>query len=276
MGRLKPNSFAYYRPNSVASALQCLATQPDAKILAGGQSLVPAMNFRLSRPACLIDINGIEALAHVEVCADKVVLGALVHHQQIHEHPSIRQHFPVLAEAAGEIGHLAIRNRGTLGGSLVHADPASELPAAMVALRAVMEVAGVDGTRRIPAAEFFVGWMTTALDAGEMLVSVHVPLSSSSVYGFAEFARRPGDFAYVGAFVERAANESGAVTWFGVSDKPEYRPMSALPRDAAARQAEWQQLAAKLEVLDEPRMRRKLAVVLAERAYQKVEEAKIG
>jgi CO/xanthine dehydrogenase FAD-binding subunit len=276
MGRLKPNSFAYYRPNSVASALQCLATQPDAKILAGGQSLVPAMNFRLSRPACLIDINGIEELANVAVREDKLVLGALLHHQQIHEHPSIRQHVPVLAEAAGEIGHLAIRNRGTLGGSLVHADPASELPAAMVALHAVMEVAGVDGTRSIPATEFFVGWMTTALDAGEMLVSVHLPRASSSVYGFAEFARRPGDFAYVGAFVERTADESGAVTWFGVTDKPEYRPVPNLPREATARQAEWQELAASLEVLDEPRMRRQLAAVLAERAYQKVGEAVFG
>ncbi|WDL95771.1 FAD binding domain-containing protein [Alicyclobacillus sp. ALC3] len=264
---MKPVAFAYERPTVLTDALRLLAEDGDAKVIAGGQSLIPMMNFRLSRPAKLVDINQVKELSYIRTTDSGVALGALVRHQELHESPLVRELLPVLADAAGEVGHWAIRTRGTLGGSLTHADPASELPAAMVALRATLELQSVDGTRMVPAEEFYLGLLTTDIQPSELLTAVHIPVPSGTSYGFAEFARRPGDFALAGAFVAVADNGASAVTWFGVSGGPERRELE-LPADETARRQLLVELAQELDPLSEPEYRRQLAVEVAEAAYQ--------
>ncbi|MCL6626183.1 FAD binding domain-containing protein [Alicyclobacillus shizuokensis] len=269
---MKPISFSYYRPKSLAEALDILAQEEEAKVIAGGQSLVPLMNFRLSRPKTLVDINGLRELAAVEADGGVLRIGALVRHQELLAHPLVVQHFPALAAAAAEIGHWAIRTRGTIGGSLVHADPAAELPAATVAHRGVLVLTSAHGERRVDADAFFYGYLMTDIAPDELLTAVELPLPSGVRYGFAEHARRPGDFALAGAFVEVAeAGHAGAVTWFGVGGRPDRQEMELSP-DAASR---GRQFAAALAELDGPedeveaRYRRQLAAVAAEQAYQR-------
>lgn len=265
---MKPASFSYVRPSNLDEALTALSQNPDSKLLAGGQSLIPVMNFRLSRPAVLIDINGLNGLDYVKSSDSGVEIGALIRHQQLHNHPVIREVLAVLAEAAGHVGHWAIRNRGTLGGSLSHADPASELPAAMVALDASFQIGNAQGMRTVPAREFYQGFMTTDLGPSDMLVSVSIPHPGAARFGFSEVARRPGDFALAGAFVKVEQGSQGAVTWFGVSGGPEYREVE-IPQDAEARRSVWEGLAEELDPLDQPEYRRSLAVTVAEQAYQR-------
>ena len=197
---MKPAPFDYVRPASVAEAVEALAGHPgEAKVLAGGQSLVPLMNLRLARPGMLVDLDRVAGLDEVEVGAGHLTIGAMVRHERLLTDPTIHRHAPLLAQAAAWIGHSAIRHRGTIGGSLAHADPAAELPAVVVALGAELVAAGPAGTSRsIPAGEFFLGPLTTALDDGEVLTEVRIPVASEGRrVGFAEFARRHGDFALV-------------------------------------------------------------------------------
>jgi CO/xanthine dehydrogenase FAD-binding subunit len=264
---MKPVAFKYHRAVSVDDALQSLQNNPDSKIIAGGQSLIPVMNFRLSRPSVLVDINDVKALSFVKQTENGLRIGALIRHQELFENPLVNAHLPALAEAAGQVGHWAIRNRGTLGGSLTHADPASELPAAMVAFHATIEIASVSGKRAVPAEEFFLGFMTTDIKPNEMLVAVEIPTPTNVSWGFAEFARRPGDFALAGAFVELRDDGNGAVTWFGVSGGPERRKL-AFPASDTDRQTALAELAEELEPLDQAAYRRHLAVLAAEQAYQ--------
>ncbi|QQE77744.1 xanthine dehydrogenase family protein subunit M [Alicyclobacillus sp. SO9] len=264
---MKPVAFDYYRPENLADAVQVLQSSPQAKILAGGQSLIPMMNFRLMRPETLLDITGLTELDYVERTDRGLRIGALTRHQNLHMSKLVHEHFPVLAEAAGEIGHWAIRNRGTLGGSLTHADPASELPAAMVALHADIEIASSDGTRTVPAEEFFLGFLTTDLGPNELVTGIEVPVSDTSQFGFSEFARRPGDFALAGAFVELHGTDRGAVTWFGVSGGPERRE-TRFPQNRQEREAVFIDLTQTFDPLDEPEYKRRLAVTVAEDAYQ--------
>jgi len=265
---MKPAVFQYVRPDTLEAALAALRNNPDSKLLAGGQSLIPLMNFRLSRPGALVDIGHLEDLATIEFREGEVYIGALVRHQQLHEHAELQRVLPVLSAAAGEVGHWAIRNRGTLGGSLTHADPAAELPAAVVALHATLVLANADGTREVPAESFFLGFLTTTIQADEILVGVKFPLPSATTsYGFAEFARRPGDFALAGAFVELPGSGEGAVTWFGVSGGPERRAL-AIPADEATRKAEFQAITAEFDAGEDATYRRQLAIVVAEQAYQ--------
>ncbi|WP_029421175.1 FAD binding domain-containing protein [Alicyclobacillus macrosporangiidus] len=264
---MKPVAFAYHRPRTLQEALELLRSEPDCKVLAGGQSLVPLMNFRLSRPGALVDINDVEGLDRVEPTDTGIRIGALVRHQVLSEHPLVREVHPVLAEAASHVGHWAIRNRGTLGGSLAHADPAAELPAAMVALDATFELASAQGVREVPARSFFLGYLMTDLQPHELLVAVHVPKGEGRAFGFAEFARRPGDFALAGAFAEVGDGGAGAVTWFGVSGGPE-RCALTFPADAAAREAAFAALVESFDPGEDAPYRRHLAVLAAERAYQ--------
>ncbi|MCL6516858.1 FAD binding domain-containing protein [Alicyclobacillus sp.] len=264
---MKPVAFSYHRPRTLDEALALLRSEPDCKVIAGGQSLIPLMNFRLSRPGALVDINEIEGLNRVEKTDGGLRIGALVRHQALAEHPLVREVCPVLAEAAGHVGHWAIRNRGSLGGSLAHADPAAELPAAMVALDARFEVASADGVRQVPARSFFLGYLMTDLAPDELLVAVHVPAQTGRAFGFHEFARRPGDFALAGAFAEVGPGGAGAVTWFGVSGGPE-RCELTFPEDAAAREAAFAALVEPFDPGQDAPYRRHLAVQAAERAYQ--------
>ncbi|KYP80503.1 FAD binding domain-containing protein [Ferroacidibacillus organovorans] len=265
---MKPAPFSYIRVATVEEAANALSEYTDAKLLAGGQSLIPLMNYRLSKPTVLIDLCGIEAFASVSLKDDVFTIRAGITHQSLHEHPLVRAYAPVLAECAGEVGHWAIRNRGTLGGSLAHADPASELPAAMVALDARFVLTSVRGERTVTARDFYLGLFTTDLAEDEILTRIHFFASSANRIHFAEIARRPGDFALSGAFV-RVEESATEITWFGVSDMPYHLTLDALPVEEKARQALFTSLASTLEPLDQTVYRRKLAAVVAERAYLK-------
>jgi carbon-monoxide dehydrogenase medium subunit len=202
---MKPAAFSYYRPDSLDEALALLAEHgPDAKPLAGGQSLVPAMNFRLARPAVLIDLNRIGSLAGIEPAADgSLRIGAMTRQRTVERSATVAQHAPLLSRAVPWIAHPQIRTRGTIGGSLAHADPAAELPAVMLVLEARFVVAGPRGSRSLAAREFFTGVLSTALDEGELLAGVEIPPRPAGARSaFLEVARRHGDYAMVGAAVE--------------------------------------------------------------------------
>ena len=199
----------------------------DVKILAGGQSLVPMLNLRLVRPAVLVDLNGVPGLDRItRNPAGGLTIGALVRHAELMAAPLVLEHAPLLAEAARHVGHAAIRHRGTLGGSVAHADPAAELPAALVALDARFVLQGRKGTRNVLATEFFQGLLTTALGPDEILVEVQVPRQGPG-WGFAEVVRRSGDFALAGMIALLRRNPGSPVSWpsarlvgFGVGDRP--------------------------------------------------------
>jgi CO/xanthine dehydrogenase FAD-binding subunit len=197
---MKPAPFKYIAATSLAQALGLKAEHGDeAKFLAGGQSLIPTMNFRLARPAILIDINGVEELAGIRPDAGGARIGALTRYHQLERDTKLTGDFPLLGEALPHIAHPQIRNRGTIGGNLSHADPASELPAIMVALQAHFRIQAASGERRVAAPDFFVGGLTTDLAAEEMLVEIELPARKPRTGScFMEIARRRGDFAIVG------------------------------------------------------------------------------
>ena len=209
---MKPAPFRYIAAESLAHALAVKAEQgDDAKFLAGGQSLVPAMNFRLAQPAMLIDLNGLRELDFVR--ADGPLrIGALARHRRIERDPLVAQHAPLLREAAPHVAHPQIRNRGTLCGNLAHADPASEFPAVVLALGGRMRAQSARGERWIPADAFFKSVFTTALAPDEMLVEVEVPhLAPRTGTSFLEVARRRGDYALVGVAAVVALDSAGKV-----------------------------------------------------------------
>src|SRR5215831_11676000 len=173
---MKPAAFEYVVANSIEQAIAALAqADGEAKILAGGQSLVPMLNFRLLRPSILVDINRIPGLAFIEERADEIAIGALTRHYRLETSPVIAEHLPVLAEAMRHVAHLAIRNRGTIGGSLSHADPAAELPMLAVLLDATLRVASSAGPRTVSAQDFFLGPLTVDLAGDEMVTRVTIP-----------------------------------------------------------------------------------------------------
>jgi CO/xanthine dehydrogenase FAD-binding subunit len=199
---MKPAPFRYARAGTLAEAVALLAAGPEeTKLLAGGQSLVPMLNMRLVRPAVLVDVNGLPELTGITTTADGGLrIGALTRHAELATSPAVREHAPLLAEAARHVGHAAIRNQGTLGGSLAHADPAAELPAALLALDARVRIQGPRGAREVAADAFFRGLLATALEPDEILTAIDVPAQPPG-WGFAEIARRPGDFALAGVAV---------------------------------------------------------------------------
>jgi carbon-monoxide dehydrogenase medium subunit len=198
---MKPRSFDYVAAASLDDAIAGLAEGGgNAKVLAGGQSLVPMMNFRLLAPATLVDINGVPGLAGIREQGDGVVVGALTRHRALETSELIRLRFPVVHEAMRHVAHLAVRNRGTIGGSLAHADPAAELPALAMLLDARLTAVGRAGARSIAAREFFLSPLASALGADEILTEIRFPsLPPATGWGFEEFSRRHGDFAVAGA-----------------------------------------------------------------------------
>jgi CO/xanthine dehydrogenase FAD-binding subunit len=194
---MKPPPFEYVAADSVEAALAALsAADGQGKILAGGQSLMPMLNFRLARPSVLVDINRIDGLAYLREETDAIHIGALTRHRVLEASPAIAQHLPVVAEAMAHVAHMAIRNRGTIGGSLSHADPAAELPMMALLLDATIRIASATGTREEAAADFFRSALTTSLGLEEMVTEVVVPkLPTGTGWGFEEVARRGGDFA---------------------------------------------------------------------------------
>lgn len=198
---MKPAPFQYVAALSVEDAIALLSKYgSDAKLIAGGQSLVPMMNFRLARPEWLIDINRISGLAGIAQKNGALRIGSLTRYSELEASEAVQRSVPLLGLMLPHIAHKAIRNRGTIGGSICHADPAAEMPVAMLALDAIFELRGPTGTRRIAADDFFIGQMTTGIEAEEILIAIEIPeIENSEKHGFSEFARRRGDFALASA-----------------------------------------------------------------------------
>jgi aerobic carbon-monoxide dehydrogenase medium subunit len=288
---MKPAPFDYHRPASLAETFDLLHRYgDDGRILAGGQSLVPALNMRLATPRALIDINRLPGLDAIGVTSEGLVIGALARHETVERSPLVREHAPLIAMAMPHVGHAAIRTRGTFGGSLALADPAAELPACVVALDATVGVEGRGGRREIAAADFFRGIYTTALEPGELVTEVVVPRAQPGWrFELREVARRHGDFALVGlaAAARPAAGALGdcRLVFFGVGPMPVrargvetalrgQRIAGAAEPMAAAIRALERDLDPPGDVHGSPPLRRHLAGVLLARAVSAlVEEA---
>lgn len=192
---MKPARFQYLRAASVNDALEALADNPDAQILAGGQSLIAMMNLRLVKPACLIDINRVPEIGYIREDGDGIAIGALARHNDVKHSPLVEARCPLLTEAYESIAHHTVRNRGTLGGNLCHADPSSETPAVMVAMGATLVLQSLRGRREVGAEDFFLGTYETARQQDEMLVEIRIPGRGANGWAFAEISNRHGDFA---------------------------------------------------------------------------------
>ena len=276
---MKPAPFAYHRPASVAEAIELLAQLEDAKLLAGGQSLLAMMNFRYVTPANVVDLNRIPELAGIQEHDGSLHIGAMTRQRELLDSPLVRQRCPLMSEALRWVGHLQTRNRGTIGGSLSHLDPAAELPGVMAACDAMLEVHGPGGAREIPIGEWPLAYMTPALEPDELLVAVHVPAwPAGHGHGFHEFARRHGDFAMAGAAVmvqlQDDAVARAAIALIGVDDGPvrltAAEDLLAGRNPTAEVIAEAAQLALDVPGIEDvhasPEYRRKLARVMARRA----------
>ncbi len=222
---MKPPRFSYVRAESLDHAVRLLAEHGDeARILAGGQSLMPTLAMRLSQPSVLIDINRLDALKGIHDGDGTVRIGALARHVEVMNSPIVARHLPLIAEAMPHVAHVAVRNRGTFGGSIALADPAAELPACILALGATLVVESVRGRRTIPAEEFFHGLYETAREPDEILVEVLIPEQKDAVSVFMELSRRHGDFALAGlACLARFARETLddiRLVYFGSEGKP--------------------------------------------------------
>jgi CO/xanthine dehydrogenase FAD-binding subunit len=286
---MKPAPFEYFRPGSVDEALSLLAEHGgDAKPLAGGQSLIPAMNFRLATPAVLVDLNGLNDLSYIQDGTGELRIGGMTRQRAVERSALVGQRFPLLSEAMPHIAHPAIRNRGTIGGSLAHADPAAELPAVMLALNATFATRSQTGIRAIRASDFFVGLFSTALAPGELLTQISIPPAQKrSGFAFQEISRRHGDFALAGVAVavhlddqERCAD--ARIALFSVGDRPllaehasralEGQSPSAEIIRAAADAAATQDIDPPSDIHASARYRRHLANVLMRRALERAFE----
>jgi carbon-monoxide dehydrogenase medium subunit len=223
---MKPAKFEYHAPESIGDVTSLLAEHgDDAKVLAGGQSLVPMLNMRLTRFEHIVDLNRVGELSGIERANGTLTVKAMTRQTAAERDPSVSA-VPLLAQAIPQIGHFQIRNRGTIGGSIAHADPASELPAVALALDAELEVAGPGATRRVPASEFFVGTWTTSLGDDELLTATHFPVwEGRSGFVVDEIARRSGDFALAGVVCAVQLDDAGtvsrsAISFFGMAPTP--------------------------------------------------------
>jgi carbon-monoxide dehydrogenase medium subunit len=221
---VKPSPFAYAKAKSLDHAIELLS-HPEARLLAGGQSLMATLNMRLSAPKLLIDLNGIGGLSGIVVRNRTVEIGAMTRHAEAARSPDIARHAPLIALAMPHIGHAAIRNRGTLGGSIAFADPAAELPACLLALDGEVEIAGQTSKRAVKADDFFKGLFETALGPHDVLTAIRLPAATTQTrVGFAEFARRHGDYAMVGlaaaAKADGQALSDVRLAYFGVGNTP--------------------------------------------------------
>ncbi len=222
---MKPAQFDYISPSTVEAAVEALvASNGEGKVLAGGQSLLPLLNFRMARPAVLVDLNGIAGLSYIEDRGDRIAIGALTRHRELEHSPLIALKLPVMSAAMRHVAHLAIRNRGTIGGSLSHADPAAELPMLATFYEAGISVQGPSGRRKIAPGDFFVDALTSCLEPEEIVVEVEFPILKQDGWAFEEVARRFGDFALASIAVSVRHGitglESARVAVMGVADTP--------------------------------------------------------
>jgi len=223
---VKPAPFAYKKVRTLKEAVTLLAKHKDnARLLAGGQSLIATLNMRLSAPSLLIDINGIKGLDGIAKKGKFVEVGALARHAQVEKSDVIARYAPLIALAMPHIGHAAIRNRGSFGGSIAFADPAAELPACLLAMGGEVDIASAKGKRKVKVDAFFKGLFETALRPNEIVTAVRVPVADKNTrVGFAELARRHGDYAIVGLAASARTNGKGLdevrLAYFGVGDTP--------------------------------------------------------
>jgi aerobic carbon-monoxide dehydrogenase medium subunit len=287
---MKPAPFEYFRPRSLDEALSLLAEHGgDAKALAGGQSLIPAMNFRLATPSVLVDLNALGELSYIKDDSGGVTIGGMTRQRALERSTLISDRVPLVAETMPHIAHPAIRNRGTIGGSLAHADPAAELPAITLALNARLVVSSTSGAREVAADEFFIGLFTTAVQPGELLTEIRVPPAPArSGFAFQELSRRHGDFALVGVAAALQLDENGGcanarIALLSVGDRPMLAERaskaligqmpSAQSIRAAADAAATQDIDPPSDIHASARYRRQLANVLTrrvlERAFQR-------
>ncbi|MFP6681143.1 MAG: xanthine dehydrogenase family protein subunit M [Gammaproteobacteria bacterium] len=226
---MKFPAFAYAQPTTVAEAVQLLASDEEARPLAGGQTLFPILALRMSMPSCLVDLNAIDGLRDISVTHGTVTVGAMVTHAQNLASAEHQTHLPLLSEAVRHVAHEAIRTRGTIGGSIAHADAAAEMPLVAVALDATMIIATKQGERRVAASDFFAGHYTTDIQTGELLTAIEFPVSDHR-WAFEEVARRPGDFALVMAAAGLKLNnglcESARIALGSVADRPLRAPQA--------------------------------------------------
>ncbi|HEX6511671.1 MAG TPA: FAD binding domain-containing protein [Chloroflexota bacterium] len=278
---MKPAPFDYHDPRSFEEAAELLAgAAHDAKVMAGGQSLMPLMNMRLVRPAVVVDVNRIEGADYVKSWNGGMAVGATTRQRALEWEPLVHERLPILNTAARHIGHTQIRSRGTICGSIAHADPAAELPALALALDAEMEVQSRRGKRTIPAAEFFVDYLTTSLEPDEILVETRFGGSPPGMaWAFQEVSRRHGDFAMVGVVAGLAldgeAISEARLTYFGLGGTPvRCREVEASLRGQRPSQEAFAAAAAAIQPLLAPTddlhasaaYRRSVAGVLTERA----------
>ena len=281
---MKPAPFDYCCPDSVEEALEVLSARAgDAKVMAGGQSLMPMLNFRVVRPALIVDVSRLLELEYVRERADGgLTIGALTRHRVLETSSLVARRFPIIPETMKHVAHLAIRNRGTIGGSLCHADSAAELPMLVRLLDASIVARSTRGERSIPAAEFFVGPLTSALEEDELVVRAELPGLSHNGWAFDEFARRAGDFALAagGVVLEVTRGRIGMarVAMMGVGDTPLRRPEAEAVLSGQtlsdrvvteAVKAACDSLEPRQDLQASPEFRRHLAAVLTERMLRK-------
>lgn len=279
---MKPPPFTYWAPRLLPEALALLADKPNARLLAGGQSLMPMLNMRLASPEHLIDLNRVQALSYIRGDADTIEIGSMTRQREIEFSPLIGAALPLMAEAIRCVGHRQTRNRGTIGGSLCHLDPSAELPTVAMAMDATLCIESRRGARTLPMALFPAGLMTPALASDEILVGVRiVPWEPGHGYAFVEFARRHGDFAVVSAAALVELDGNGAIrraslTLGGVGAAPlrmrraEEMLIGGQPDEG--RVADASRACADIEALDDPAYpawyRRRLATALSRRALE--------
>lgn len=265
-----PASFDYARPGTLDEALGLLAKHgDDAKVLAGGHSLLPAMKLRLAQPKVVIDIGRLPDLRFIRKDGDRITVGALTTHDEIERSELLRLECPLMPEVAGSIGDAQVRNRGTIGGSLVHADPAGDWPAAILALDAELEIAGPSGRRVVRAPDFFIDMLQSAVGPGEILTAVRVAPTAKTV-AYEKFAQKASGFAICGVAVVRGPETRVAVT--GIAAKA-YRATAVEKALAEGRDAAWEHAAAGVEALGDihasPDYRAHLARVHTRRALER-------
>lgn len=282
---MKPAPFKYHAPHSLEEALSLMNQHADeAKLLAGGQSLVPAMNFRVVQPSLLIDLNRVQEMAYISEDKNALRIGAMARERQLEFNASIEARIPLLHEAIPFIAHPQIRNRGTVGGSIVNADPAAELPVLMLALDARLKAQSISGERWIDAKDFFVGMFTTALEPNEILVEIELPfMSAHTGWSFMEVAPRAGDYALMGVAALVTLDENGKCTraklvYLNAGDGPvdakdaaknlEGETLSDAVMESAATMASEKEINPFGNVHTSPEFQRHLAKVLTKKALK--------
>ena len=267
-----PAAFDYVRAGSADEALSLLAEHGDeAKVLAGGHSLIPLMKLRLATPSVLVDVGRVDDLKYIRDEGDHVAIGALTRHRDVEVSDVLQRDVPILAHATSHVGDPQVRHRGTIGGSIAHGDPASDLPAVLLALGATLVVTGRDGTREVAADEFFQGFLETAVGEGELLTEIRVPKATGAGWSFQKFNRRAQDWAIVGVACVRRADDQVGIGLVNMDSRPVHAAgaeaaiaSGASAKDAAAVADEGTEPAADLNASSD--FRRHLARVLTERA----------